>query len=74
MQIVLTSSILQLAIHSNVEIVKVVCPIEVRHHRVIMGLQLKFFHSVASRRTGNLTRVLSLSFSCISCSTNLFEP
>jgi len=74
MQIALTSSILQLAIHSNVEILNVACPIEVRHHRVIIGLQLRFLHSVASRRTGNFTRLLSLRCSSISCSTDLLEP
>ena len=73
-RITLTSSILQLAIHSNVEMLKVACPIEVWHQRVIIGLQLRCLHNVASRRTGNLTRLLSLSCSSISCSTNRFEP
>jgi hypothetical protein len=38
MQVALTLSILQLAIYSNVEILNVACPIEVRHYRVIVNL------------------------------------
>lgn len=43
----------------NLEMATVACPIENWHHLVITESQLSSFHNVASRRIGNLIRLLS---------------
>jgi hypothetical protein len=68
-----TSSILQLAIHSKVEMLNVACPIKSSHHLVIIDFQFLFLHNVFSRLTGNLTRPLSPRCCSICCSTTVFD-
>lgn len=70
----LTLSILQLAIHSNVEILNVAWPTKNLHHFVTIGLQFLFLQRVPSRLTGNLARPLSPRSSSICRSTTVFDP
>lgn len=61
----LTSSILQVDIHSHVDIWKVALPRTVSHQRVIMAFHRTFFHNVTSHLVGNLSSLLSCRKSSI---------
>ncbi len=69
-----TSSILQLAIHSNAEILKSACPTGKQHNFVIMLFQFLFLHSVTSRLVGNLVFPANPRASTISLSSSLELP
>jgi hypothetical protein len=70
----LTSSILQLAIHSNAEMLNTACPTGKLHSLVIISFQFLFLQSVTSRLVGNLVFPANPRVSIISLSSSLALP